>query len=66
MQYYQKALIIWLQAKDSYKARYPMRQLGEILQKLGENQFKAVWREAIGEEIPDDWYSAIVQINQQS
>ncbi|MGB3402585.1 MAG: tetratricopeptide repeat protein [Microcoleaceae cyanobacterium] len=66
VQYSYKSLKIFAEAKEFDKAGYPMRQLGNILQELGENQFKAVWREAIGEEIPEEWYSAIIQINQQS
>ncbi len=64
VQYYQQALDIWLQAEDIYKAGYPMTQLGEILRELGESQFKAVWREAIGEEILEDLYLALLNFTE--
>ena len=66
VQYYQKALLIFLEAEDFYKAGYPMSQLGIILKQLGETQFKAIWKEAINEEVSEELYSVIVKINQQN
>jgi tetratricopeptide (TPR) repeat protein len=42
-----------------------IQNLGRILQELGENKFKVFWQETMGVEILEEWYSAIVQMNQQ-
>jgi tetratricopeptide (TPR) repeat protein len=38
---------------------WDLKNLGRMLKQLGESQFKIIWREFMGDECPEDWFSAI-------
>lgn len=40
-------------AKDTYKAMYPIRQLGKMLKALGGDEFKSLWKKVIEDDCPE-------------
>ena len=41
-----------------------LKDLGRMLKQLGDSQFAAIWREVRGEELPEQWRSAIQQASE--
>jgi tetratricopeptide (TPR) repeat protein len=64
--YFLKALIIFVDKEDFYGVGYPIRGLGKTFKVLGESQFEAIWREVMGGECPEDWYSAIQAASEEN
>jgi tetratricopeptide (TPR) repeat protein len=57
-QIYLHALAIDIEHNEEWVGS-DITDLGRMLKQLGDSQFKIIWREFMGNECPEDWFSAI-------
>ncbi|NJN29059.1 MAG: tetratricopeptide repeat protein, partial [Synechococcales cyanobacterium RM1_1_8] len=60
--WYTRALSIFRQAKDEYKAGFPLRQLAQLFQTLGPAPFKTTWQTATGAPCPAELLQALAEM----